>query len=79
MATNKLAPKAAKAKASSPVTTAYPVANSAQDRKYRAEDALRTITRADEIKKDRALMGDVRKLANEQMKTLASVAGKPKR
>ncbi len=45
------------------------------ERKYRAEEALRTLTRAEECKRDKALMGDVKRLANEQMKSLQSLSG----
>lgn len=50
----------------------------AQERKYRAEDALRTLTRAKEIERDRPLMRDVKACAKEQMKTLANVTGRKK-
>lgn len=80
MPTNKLAPKAIKPKSyasNGPAMIAGPSAD--MENKYRAEDALRTLTRANEIRKDRTLMADVKKCANEQMKTLSSVAGKAKR
>lgn len=52
--------------------------HSAEDKKrmrrYRAEDALRTLTRAEEIRADKELMGDIRALAKEQMKTLKEFA-----
>lgn len=48
------------------------------DRKYRAEDALRTIQRADEVRRDAALMRDVKKLAKEQVRALNKVAGTEK-
>ena len=51
----------------------------AERRKYRAEDALRTITRAEEIRRDRELMGDVKRVAREQAKTLGQVLGNGKR
>lgn len=51
----------------------------AVDRKYKAEDALRTLTRADEIRRDGSLMKDVQKLAKEQMGTLAKVAAPAKK
>lgn len=41
----------------------------ARERRYRAEDALRSIQRADEIRKDSKLMNDVKQLAKEQMET----------
>lgn len=42
----------------------------ARQRRYQAEDAMRTITRAEEIKSDSRLMGDVKSLAKEQMNNL---------
>lgn len=50
-------------------------ARDAQERKWRAEDALRTLTRAAEIRKDKALMADVEALAKQQQKTLAAITG----
>lgn len=50
----------------------------AHERKNRAEEALRTITRAEEHKRDRALMKDVKACAREQAKTLDCVLGKKK-
>ena len=47
--------------------------DAARDRRYRAEDAVRTLTRADEIKKDKGLMRDVKTYAREQKKTLDKV------
>lgn len=46
-----------------------------RQRRYAAEDAIRTLTRADEIKADKRLMSDVRKCAKEQIKTVSKVAG----
>lgn len=51
-------------------------ADKARERRYQAEDALRTITRAGEIQRDRPLMRDVQKLAREQMSTLKTVVRK---
>lgn len=48
----------------------------AERKRWQAEDALRTITRAEEIKKDRGLMAHVRRCANEQMKNLQCVTKK---
>lgn len=42
-------------------------------RKYEAEDALRTLTRADEIRKDKSLMADVKKCAMAQKRALEKV------
>lgn len=41
------------------------------DRKWEIEDALRTLNRADEIRKNKQMMGDVKKLATEQIKSLS--------
>lgn len=46
----------------------------ARQRRYAAEDAIRTLTRADEIKGDKRLMSDVQALAKEQMKTAQKFA-----
>lgn len=62
-------------------TNSGPVADKGykdQERRYRAEEALRTITRAEEHKRDRSLMADVKKCAREQAKTLDCVLGKRK-
>jgi hypothetical protein len=47
--------------------------NAAQERRWQAEDALRTITRAQEIQRDRPLMREVKRVAAEQVKTLQRV------
>ncbi len=41
-----------------------------EERRYRAQDALHTISRAEEHKKDPALMRDVRKLAQDHAKAV---------
>lgn len=45
-------------------------------RKYEVEDALRTMTRAEEIKRDSSLMRDVKKLATEKQQMLSKVVEK---
>lgn len=40
----------------------------ARERRYRAEDGLRTLQRADEIKRDKQLCNDIKALAKEQVK-----------
>jgi hypothetical protein len=50
----------------------------AEQRKWRAQDALSTITRADEIKRDAALMRDVKAIAQKQVKTLTDIAKLPR-
>lgn len=52
-------------------STAMP--DKAQERKWQAEDALRTLTRAEEIRSDRDLMGDVEKCRREKMRELAAI------
>lgn len=40
------------------------------DMRYRAEEALRTITRAEECRRDKPLMREVKKLAKTQVKAV---------
>lgn len=51
-----------------PVATAMPMAkeDEARERRWRAESALETLTRAEEHKKDKALMKDVKAIAKER-------------
>ncbi len=44
-----------------------------QERRYRAEDALRDIERAEKHRKNKELMKDVKKYAREKVKTLKSI------
>lgn len=63
--------KAAGAAKDKPKLTDSPKPTMAADeRKWRAEDAMRTIMRADEHRKDSKLMSDVKKLAKEQASKL---------
>lgn len=48
----------------------------ARERRYQIEDGLRTMQHAEEIKKDKGLMKDIRCLAKEQMQSLAKVGSK---
>lgn len=73
-ATNKLA--GAIGLSSCPPPYKPSAAELAERRRYQAEDALRTITRAGEIQRDRGLMREVKKLATEQMSTLKAVVKK---
>ena len=43
----------------------------AVDRKWEVEDALRTLNRAEEIRRDKKMMGDVKRLATEQIQSLS--------
>lgn len=45
----------------------------ARERKYRAEDALRDIERAEQHKRDKALMSDVKKLARDKVNSLKNI------
>ncbi|MGN6582234.1 MAG: hypothetical protein ACTHJV_00870, partial [Rhizobiaceae bacterium] len=57
----------AKASGRAKIKSPAPVASmGASERKWRAEDAMRDIMRAEEHKKDKRLMADVKKLAAEQ-------------
>ena len=44
-----------------------------QERRWRAEDALRTINKAEEYRGDKQLMSDVKNLAQEQMNSLKRI------
>lgn len=50
-----------------------------RERRYRAEDALRCLTRAQEIMKDSQLMRDVRQIAKEQMQSLQRLSPSARR
>lgn len=64
-------------KSSLPVATAEVARPSkeseARERRYRAEDALRALERAEECKRDSGLMKDVKKLAAEKMQALKKI------
>lgn len=57
------------AKKKAEVAEAYPD----EDKKWRAEDALRTLTRAEEIRGDKSLMKDVERCRQEKMRELAAI------
>lgn len=46
------------------------------DAKYRAEDDMRTLTRAKEIEKDRARMAAAKKCADQKIKEMQSIVSK---
>ena len=72
-------PKAAPAKPSKPsksTSLGYP--SGYDEKKYRTEDAMRTLMRAEELKKDKSLMRDVEALAKEQAQKLSGLCGKAK-
>ena len=45
----------------------------ASERKWKAEDALRTMKEYEKIKSDKTLMSDVKKLAKEEMNKLKKI------
>jgi hypothetical protein len=75
-------PKAAPAKTvakqaapkKSPATPSY----AAEDKRWKTEDAMRTLMRAEELKKDKSLMRDVEAMAKEQAQKLSGLCGKAK-
>ena len=69
----KLSAKAKKAVPVKIVNDAPTVAESKESRNWRAEDALRDIERAERHKSDKALMADVKKLAQEKVKSLKDI------
>jgi hypothetical protein len=48
----------------------------ADEKRWRAEDAMRTLMRAEELKKDKKLMSDVQKMAKEQAAKMSGLCGK---
>lgn len=50
----------------------------AREEKWKVESAMDTIRRFNEIQKDKALMGKVKQLANEQLKMVSGIAGAKK-
>lgn len=45
----------------------------AREKRWRAEEDIRTIQRAEEIKKDKSRVAEMKKVANEQIKDLKKV------
>lgn len=54
-------------------TSAMSPPDNARERKYRAEDALRTLGDAERIRSDKALMGDVDKARKARIKELEGI------
>lgn len=48
----------------------------APDRRYEVEDAMRTLMRADELRKDSKLMSDVKRHAAQQAAKMATICKK---
>lgn len=65
---------AKKAKIKLPVATGDTIGPSLrEERKYKAQDALRTLEQAEGYRKDKELMRDVKQLAREKVKNLKKV------
>lgn len=47
--------------------------STSDERKWRAEDALRTLKRAEEIKRDNGLMKEVERCRRDEMRALAEI------
>jgi len=54
-------------------TASSPVEDKAQVRKYEIENALRTVQRAEEIKRDKAMMKDVKAMARSKIKEMKKI------
>ncbi|KAA3504603.1 hypothetical protein DXM27_05155 [Rhizobium rhizogenes] len=72
----KSAPKTAPKPAAKPVSVSGPAM--ADEKRWKTEDAMRTIMRAEELKKDKSLMRDVSAMAKEQAAKLSGLCGKGK-
>ena len=70
MAIKKTTTKSTPAKKSSSVGISILGGNKADMKKWEIESALSTLKRADEIRKNTKMMGDIKKLAQEQMNVL---------
>lgn len=51
--------------------------SAAEQRRWQAEDDLRTLRRAEEIRADAARVRQAQRIATQEMKALERVAGKP--
>lgn len=65
---------AAKSSGSKSSSLGYP--SGYDEKKYRTEDAMRTLMRAEELKKDKGLMKDVANMAKDQAAKLSGLCGK---
>jgi len=76
MAIKKTTTKSTPAKKSSSVGISILGSNKADMKKWEIESALSTLKRADEIRKNTKMMGDIKKLAQEQMNILSTFTKK---
>lgn len=74
----KAAPAKMASKSSGSKATSLGYPSGYDEKKYRTEDAMKTIMRAEELKKDRGLMRDVEAMAKEQAAKLSGLCGKGK-
>jgi hypothetical protein len=72
MATKSAPKKAAPKKAANVI--AAPRVNRSEERRWQAQDDLRTLQRAQEIQRDKMRMGMVQREAKSQMEVLSKVA-----
>ena len=72
----KSAPKTVAKSTPKPVSVSGPAM--ADEKRWKTEDAMRTIMRAEELKKDKSLMRDVSAMAKEQAAKLSGLCGKGK-
>lgn len=56
-----------------PVNYVPTAEDKAREKRWRAEEDIRTIQRAEEIKKDKSRVAEMKKVANEQIKDLKKV------
>lgn len=68
--------KAGGGKARSTTTTSSIDTMRADEKRWKVEDAMRTLMRAEELKKDKALMSDVERMAKDQAQKLSGLCGK---
>lgn len=54
-------------------TDSIPDRDESRERKWKAEDALRTMKEYEKIKSDKQLMSDVKKMAKEEMNKLKKI------
>ena len=76
MAIKKTTTKSTPAKKSSSVGISILGGDKADMKKWEIESALSTLKRADEIRKNTKMMGDIKKLAQEQMNVLSTFTKK---
>lgn len=66
-------PKLSKLVADAPAKYVPSAEDKAMEKKWKAEEDIRTMQRAEEIKKDKSRMAEMKKVAKEQMNNLKKV------